>query len=128
MGSAESVGIDLVCSMLRGGDEGSADVAQDTLFVFPHLDVETTRDKMRATWCYRADALVVVIAKDDALMEEVPAVLEGAYSPVALSKVRKNDRKRVRRNAVYAVYNYYNLELEGDVIEDIIEAMYYRVE
>ena len=40
----------------------------------------------------------------------------------------KSDRKQVCRSAVYAVYDHYNLRLEDNNVEDMVEAMCYRVE
>ncbi|KAM0800648.1 hypothetical protein BDR22DRAFT_908245 [Usnea florida] len=67
-------------------------------------------------------------SKDDAFDEDTLAALERAYSPVVISKVFKSDRKQVCRSAVYAVYDHYNLELEDDNVENMVEAMCYRVE
>ena len=70
----------------------------------------------------------MVIAKDDAYHAAVCDTIEGSYSPIVLSRVEGGDRKRVCRTAVYTVYNYYGLELEGDDVEDMVELMCYRVE
>lgn len=100
---------------------------QDTLLVFSRVGAETIRRELDATWCYKAGEMIVVVAKDDAFSGETPGSLEGAYSPVVLSRVRKGDRRRVCRTAVHAVYIYYGLELEGDDVEEMVEIICYRV-
>lgn len=105
VGSSESMGIDLVCSMLRGRANGTEETAQDTLLLFSGVNPEVVRRELRATWCYNTKDMTVVIAKDEAYHAAVCGTID-----------------------VYTVYNYYGLELEGDDVEDMVELMCYRVE
>ena len=124
----ESTGIDLVCSILRGRSEGKADTPHHTFLIFSGVEQEVLRRELGATWCYKAGDMVVAIAKDDAYDAYIPGSLVGEYSRAVLSRVRKDVRREVCRKAMYAVYNYHDLELEGDDAEDLVEAMHYRVE
>lgn len=129
VGSLESAGVDLVCSLLRGRAEEGHNTAQHTLFAFQGTDSHTVREVMKPIWCYdTVDGITVAVAKDDSMPEEMAEVLVGAFSPVVLAKVPLERRRKVCSMGVYAVYNYYGLELEGDDVEDMVEVMCYRVE
>jgi len=129
VGSLESLGIDLVSCLLRGRAEEGAAVPQYTLLVFSGVHIDKVREELAAIWSYRAEGEnVVAVARDDSVSAEMAASLIGAFSPVVLSRVRKEHRREVCAVGVYVVYNYYGLELEGDDVEDMIEIMSYRVE
>lgn len=129
VGSLESVGVDLVCCLLRGRAEDGPAVSQHTLLAFEAVDVEATRKALSAIWCYQTeDGIVVAVAKDDSVPDDMVDNLVGAFSPVVLAKVHRERRREVCALGVYAVYNYYGLELEGDDVEDMVEMMTYRVE
>jgi hypothetical protein len=129
VGSLESKGIDLVCCMLRGRAEEGEAIPQYTLMSFSDARTDYIRSTIKATWCYtNSEGLTIAVAKDDSVPEEMVGSVAGAFSPVVLSSVPKEHRRRVCAAGVYAVYNYYGLELEGDDVEDIVEAMIYNVE
>lgn len=128
VGSTEATGIDLVCNLLRGRAEGGEFSPQDTLFVVSSTDADSARVSLGASWCYKSEGHIVAVAKDSAGSEETMERVVGAYSPVVLSRLPKQRRKEACRKGLRVVYNYYNLELEGDDIEDMVEAMCYRVE
>lgn len=129
VGSLESKGIDLVSCLLRGRAEDGPSVAQYTLLAFSDARTDHVRDSIKATWCYTTpEGVTVAIAKDDSVSQQMIPALTGAFSPIVLSAVPGERRRAVCAAGVHAVYNYYGLELEGDDVEDMIEAMSYRVE
>ena len=127
VGSKETVGLDMISDLLRGRQEGGARNQCRTLYIFEKVDESVVREQMKPTWCCTIDSLVVCVAYDAAEMENLLDNLCGAYSPVVLAKVNRQQVKRVCKKALCVVYNYYNIELEGDDMEDLAEAMCLKV-
>lgn len=127
VGSKESVGLDMISDMLRGRQDSGSKKHHRTIYAFNGVDEHAVRMQMKPMWCCTIDSAVVCVSYDDSDMGGISHALHGAYSPVVLSRVDKSRVKEVCRVGLCIVYNYYGIELEGDDIEDIVEAMSYRV-
>lgn len=126
VGSKETVGLDMISDLLRGRQEGGSKNQCQTLYVFDGATEETVRVQTKPVWSCSVGTSVVCVACDNVELGDLLSALCGAYSPVVLAKVSKSSAKEICRRALYVVYNYYNIELEGDDIDDLVEAMCYR--
>jgi hypothetical protein len=127
VGSTESMGLDMISDLLKGRQEGGVKNKCHTLFVFEDTTVESVKQQMVPIWCCEIDSLVACVSYDSTDLGELLGNLCGAYSPIVLSLLPKERAKSVCRKALYVVYNYYKIKLEGDDIEDIVELMCFRV-
>ena len=126
VGSKKAVGLDMVSSLLRGRLDSAGCGRCDTLYAFDDVDEDSVRVQMRATWCCTTDSAVACVAKDDACTDDLLAKLYAAYSPVVLARLPAGRAKEVCKRGLHAVYNYYGIALEGDDIDDLVEAMCFR--
>lgn len=127
VGSTETKGMDLLSDMLKGRSEAGGAVPSETLYVLDGIALPEAKRQLRASWCTPSGKHVLCIAADNAGEREVIDHVVGAYSPVVLARVKQGRRKEVCRLGVRVVFNYYGLRLEGDDIEDLVEAMCYGV-
>lgn len=127
VGSKEAVGLDMISDLLKGRLDGGTGVQCRTLYAFKGIDEEKVRKEVNATWYCTTDSIVMCVAHDDICMDKVLDNLYAAYSPVVLAKIPVARSKEVCRKGICAVYNYYNIGSESDDIEDLVEAMCFKV-
>ena len=82
---------------------------------------------MKATWCCTIDSVVACVAKDDMCTDSLLVNIHAAYSPVVLARLPARRAKEVCKRGLHVVYNYYKITLEGDDIDDLVEAMCFKV-
>jgi len=128
VGSTEAVGIDLVSDLLQGRQNVSPGDRCSTLYVVKGMQEPTIRAAMCASWCCKLGELTVCVAPDDVDNGSILENVVGAYSPIVLSKMSYERRRDACRLALSVVFNYYDLETEGDDIEDLVEAFCYKTQ
>nr|POE79008.1 hypothetical protein CFP56_77506 [Quercus suber] len=128
VGSTQSTGIDMIADMLNGRLDTGENVARSTLYCFSGMGVAEVKQDLGCTFCCRVDDVVIAVAPDDAGSAPVMKHLVAAYSPVVLSRVPVGARRGTCKKGITVVLNYYSLRLENDDIEDLVEAMSYRVQ
>jgi hypothetical protein len=127
VGSKDTTGLDMISDLLKGRQECGINNKCHTFFIFESSVEDTVRSQMKPLWCCNIDGFTVCVSYDSSNVDGLLDSLRGAYSPIVLSLLPKGRAKKICRMALHVVYNYYNVQIEGDDIEDIVELMCFRV-
>lgn len=126
VGSSEAAGLDMISNLLKGRLDGGAGVQCRTFCAFEGVKEEEVKQEISTAWCCTVGSVVTCVTYDEACTGRILDRLYAAYSPVILAKVPIARAKEVCRRGISAVYNYYNIESEGDDTEDLVEAMCFK--